>query len=52
VKQIHKYHCLEYFWLVTPVKQWSFRIVRISDGGGSVAGFSLDPVGDIPHYEK
>ena len=50
VKQIHKYPSLEYFWLVTPLKQWSFRIVRISDSDGSLAGFSLEPVSDIPHH--
>jgi len=50
VKQIHKYQSLEYLWLVTPLKQWAFRISRITNNGG-VAGFSLDPVGDIPHYQ-
>jgi len=51
VKQIHKYPILEYFWLVTPLKQWAFRIVPISDDDG-VTGFSLDPVGDIPPYQE
>jgi len=46
-----KHPSLEYFWLVTPLKQWAFRIVRISDDGG-VTGFSLDPVGDIPPYQE
>ncbi len=49
VKQIHKYQSLEYFWLVTPLKQWAFRIARISNNSG-IAGFSLDPVDDIPYY--
>ena len=50
VKQIHKYPSLEYFWLVTPLKQRAFRIARISDDGGST-GFSLNSIGDIPHYQ-
>jgi hypothetical protein len=50
VKQIHKYPSLEYFWLVTPLKQRAFRIMRISNDGG-VTGFSLDPVDDIPRYQ-
>ncbi len=51
VKQIHKYPSLEYFWLVTPLKQWVFRIIRISNGSG-VAGFSLDQVDDIPPCQE
>jgi hypothetical protein len=50
VKQIHKYSSLEFFWLVTPLKQWAFRIVRISNEGRAT-GFSLDPIDDIPHYQ-
>ena len=50
VNQIHKYPSLEYFWLVTPLKQWAFRIVRISDDSG-LTGFSLNPIDDIPHYQ-
>jgi len=51
VKQIHKYPSLEYFWLVTPLKRWTFRINRITNDG-AVAGFSLDRVDDIPRYQN
>ncbi|MGA9549270.1 MAG: hypothetical protein WBS14_16560 [Rhodomicrobium sp.] len=51
VKQIHKYSSLEYFWIVTPLKQWAFRILRISDDGGTT-GFLLDPIDDIPRFEE
>jgi len=32
-------------------RAWAFTIVRISDVGG-VTGFWLDPIADIPHYQR